>query len=95
MNSLAPLKVPRQLLIKKSKSVDSRAEDGGVACSENQTDQEKTVLRKTALLIEVRISRDRQVVDTLLLVSGSEADVFVSSGLTTQATPPGATHLSG
>jgi hypothetical protein len=56
MNSLTPLKVPRQLLVKKSRSTSqSQDEDetGGGACSKNQTDQEKTVLRNTASLIEV------------------------------------------
>lgn len=54
MNSLAPLKVPHQLLVKKRKSVSgSQSQDEGGASSENHTDQEKTVLKKTASLIEV------------------------------------------
>ena len=56
MNSLTPLKVPRQLLRKKSRSTDSsqaQSQDEGGASAENQTDQEKTVVKKTASLIEV------------------------------------------
>lgn len=54
MNSLTPLKVPRQLLVKKSRSTDSsQSQGGGGASSENQTDHEKTIFKKTASLIEV------------------------------------------
>lgn len=65
MNSLTPLRVPRQLLVKKSRSAKSsrseegeEGEEGGGAGSGgrtgNQTDQEKTIVKKTASLIEVR-----------------------------------------
>ena len=53
MNSLAPLKVPRQLLVKKSSPA---GEEEGEGEGKNQTDQEKTVLKRTSTLIEVRFS---------------------------------------
>ncbi len=56
LNSLTPLKVPRQLLArKKSKASSDQGEEEAETGSSvgNQTDKEKTILRKTASLIEV------------------------------------------
>ena len=61
MNSLTPLKVPRQLLVKKRKGSDSSVgEVEGVAGDAgNQTDHEKAVVKKTASLIEVSFDDSR------------------------------------
>ena len=55
LSSLPPLKVPKRLIVKKQ----SEEQQGGegtekeAAPTENQTDQEKSVLKRTAALIQV------------------------------------------
>lgn len=56
LNSLKPLKVPHQLLAKKSSdSLQSHTEEGAETGSKsgNQTDNEKNVHKRTAALIDV------------------------------------------
>ena len=53
LNSLPPLRVPRRLVIKRSEEQREGEEKQGGGQSENQTDQEKNVLKRTAALIEV------------------------------------------
>lgn len=59
LNSLAPLKVPRQLLVKQraqsSEGVEPEEQSGGSESIKNQTDHEKTVVKRTASLIEVSV----------------------------------------
>ena len=54
LSSLPPLRVPKRLVVKRRSDEQQQEEEEkeGVQ-SENQTDQEKSVLKRTAALIEV------------------------------------------
>ena len=59
LNSLTPLKVPGQLLVKQraqsSGGVEPEGQSEGSESIKNQTDHEKTVVKRTASLIEVSV----------------------------------------
>ena len=95
MNSLTPLKVPHRLLVRKSRNASSSSssqdEEGGTSC-ENQTDQEKSVAKRTASLIEVRTVAERRIhICTHFDCLGFEEDVSVPRdlALVRKATPTG------
>ena len=53
LNSLPPLSIPRRLIQRRKEGEEEEEGEGGEGESANQTDQEKTVVKKTAALVEV------------------------------------------